>query len=142
MKRMKARYRRMVQTRRLYDLETKLYDEPQFKVLSKQRSYRTLSKLVKNIWKNERVPFPLPTFAFGTGIVEGNHEYSWCSGDGSYIEMAPNSRDYLTVIHELVHAMGFGYHDEDFLTMHVYLLCKYTPVDTKLVSKTFEQLVS
>ena len=142
MKRMKAQYRRMVQTRRLYDLESKLYNEPEFKVLSKQRSYLALRRLLGKIWREEKVPYPIPEFTFGKGIVEGNHEYSWCSGDGSYIELAPKSRDYLTAIHELVHAMGFGYHDEDFLTMHVYLLCKYTPINKKLVSKTFEQLVS
>lgn len=142
MKRMKAQYRRMVQTRRLYDLESKLYNEPEFKPLSKQRSHLALTRLLKKIWRSEKVPYPFPEFTFGEGIVEKGNEYSWCSGDGSYIEMAPNQRDYLTAIHELVHAMGFDYHDEDFLTMHVYLLSKYTPIDKKLVNKTFEQLVS
>lgn len=142
MKRMKAKYRRMLQTRRLYDLESKLYHEPQFKVLHQQRSHLALSRLLKKIWKNEKVPFPMPRLAFGNGIETEHHQYSWCSGDGDYIELAPRSRDYLTAIHEFVHAMGFGYHDEDFLTMHVYLLTKYTPVNKKLVNETFEQLVS
>lgn len=136
---MKNSYRQMVNTRRLYQLETKVSDDRTFSHLSKQRSLKFLRELTNIIWKSENIKLDIPEVRFGTGVSYGNLMYSWC--DGLTVELAEKQRDVLTLIHELVHALGYDYHDRDFVEMELYLLMKYTPLNKNILYKTFNPLI-
>lgn len=132
---MKIRYRRMVDTRRLYKLEDDMYYDRRYRVLTKQRPYAFLLNLAKTIWKKEKVRNVMPELRFGAGTPHGGSLYSWC--DGETIELAKSQRDVITLIHELVHGMGFDYHDKGFVRREMELLKKYTDIDNELIFEAF-----
>lgn len=136
---MKTQYKRMVETRRLYKLEGELYRKKQFRTITQQQSLDTLQRLAQKIWKQEGCRKKLPDIRFGKGTSHGPSYYSWC--DGETIELAPKQRDTLTLIHELVHAMGNDYHNKPFVMQELLLLMKYTPLDTELLEITFQPII-
>ena len=136
MPRMKKRYRRMVDTRRLYKLEQEMYEDDRYLHLTKQRSYKYIIKMARDIWRNERIKTEMPKIRFGNGILHGNNRYSWC--DGETIELAVDQQDIITLIHELVHGMGFDDHDAEFVKKEVRLLKKYAKLNKELISEAFE----
>lgn len=133
---MKLRYRRMVETRRLYKLEGDMYCDHRYIKLTKQRPHAFLLDLAKTIWKKEKRKDIMPEVRFGTGTPHAGLMYSWC--DGETIELAKTQRDVLTLIHELVHAMGCDYHDKKFVRKEMELLNKYTDIDEELIIEAFE----
>lgn len=137
---MKEQHRQMVNTRRLYKLETSLYDNKVFNQLTKQRSLKFLRELTEFIWHKERFARDVPEVRFGNGYRYGKLACSWC--DGITVELIETQQDVLTLIHELVHALGYGDHDELFVEMEVYLLMKYTPLNPQLLIDTFNPLIT
>jgi len=135
---MKPQYRAMVETRRLYNLEFKMCDDTKFKSLVRQYSHKHLSKLMHRIWKTEGVPVPPPTLIFGGGMLRGGNMYSWYYK--GVIHLAPEQHNYMTLIHELVHAMGYEKHDVLFVEMYVHLLTTYTKIDGSVLMATFKKL--
>jgi hypothetical protein len=133
---MKKQYRRMVDTRRLYKLEQNLYEDKRYLHITKQRSYNYIIKMARDIWRNERIKSEMPTIRFGKGISHGKWRYSWC--DGETIELATDQQDIITLIHELVHGMGYDDHDNEFVKKEVRLLKKYTNVGRELIKEAFE----
>jgi len=76
----------------------------------------------------------IPEIRFGKGIYHTqargkNFYYSWC--DRQTIELAPTQRDMITLIHEMVHALGYDYHDSRFVGKYIYLLKKYAGISKK-----------
>jgi len=136
---MKNSYRQMINTRRLYKLEHKLCDDGTFRHLSKQRSLKFLRELTNIIWKSERIKLDVPEIRFGPGVSHGTMMYSWC--DGVTVELVKSQQDVITLIHELVHALGYDYHDRDFVEMELYMLMKYTPVNKNILYNTFNPLI-
>lgn len=136
---MKTQYKRMVETRRLYKLEGELYTKRKFRAITKQQPELVLKNLAQKIWKQEGYQKKLPNIRFGKGIMHGTMYYSWC--DGETIELAPKQRDVLTLIHELVHAMGYDYHDKPFVMKELLLLTKYTEIDQELLFDTFTPVI-
>ncbi len=133
---MKRRYREMVNTRKLYRLETTLYRRRAFRGITQQRNLPMLRRLAKFIWKKERRSLnTIPTIRFGKGTLHCGKRYSWC--DGKTIELAPGQRDILTLIHELVHAMGYDFHDKYFVDRQRKLLIRYSPINPQLIQKEF-----
>jgi hypothetical protein len=132
---MKKQYKDMVDTRRLYKLENDLYGNRRYSFLVRQRSEKFIVELAKIIWKGERKNKKMPIVRFGKGTPHMNLMYSWC--DGTTIELAPTQRDVLTLIHELVHALGYDYHDENFVCRYRKLLLKYTPLNPQLIKDKF-----
>jgi hypothetical protein len=133
---MKQRYREMINTRRLYQLETTLYTNQTFRQITQQRTLSTLRRLAKFIWKKERRSInTLPIIQFGKGTPHCGEYYSWCDGDT--IELAPKQRDILTLTHELVHAMGYDFHDKYFVERQRKLLMRYSPMNPKLIKQEF-----
>lgn len=132
---MKKQYKQMVDTRKLYKAEALLYGQRPFSELTKQRSLAYLRNLAENIWKQEKYITKLPNIRFGRGTNHLQEMYSWCDGDT--IELAPTQRDVLTLVHELVHAIGFDYHDKKFVQLQTYLLQKYTKTNSELISEAF-----
>jgi len=135
---MKKQHREMVNTRKLYALEEWMYHNRTFKPLTRQRPIGTLIELAELIWREEKIEKPLPCISFGPGISHGNELYSWC--DGTEIELAKGQRDVLVMIHELVHAMGYPYHDKKFLAEYIYLLVTYTPMKPHNILAAFSTL--
>lgn len=130
--------KQMVQTRRLYKMEEEFYTYRPFSSITRQLTLPTLKKLAKKIWSEERPSYKIPTIRFGKGTIHVGRYYSWC--DGEVIELAPTQQDKLTLIHELVHAMGYDYHDERFSKRYKQLLKKYTSVEDDLIDDEFKKL--
>jgi len=135
---MKPQYRAMVETRRLYNLEFKMCDDTQFRSLVRQYSRKHLTNLLHRIWVTEGVPIPPPTLVFGGGMTRGNDVYSWYYK--GVIHLAPDQHNYMTLIHEIVHAMGYETHDVMFVEMYVHLLSTYTKIDATSLINTFKKL--
>lgn len=112
----------MVETKRVYKLEETLYTNTQFNKITKQRPITYLIKFAQNLWNKEHYNHQLPVIRFGKGI----QQYSWT--DGKIIELSKSQRDILTLIHEIVHTLGFDYHNHRFLNKELELIEKYTKV--------------
>lgn len=136
---MKNCHKQMVNTRRLYQLEEKICDDRSFQQISKQRTLKFLRQLTNIIWKNEKFGLDVPKIRFGPGVLYGKFTFSWC--DGLNIELVESRRNILTLIHEIVHALGYDYHDRDFVEMELYLLMKYTPLNKNILYNTFNPLI-
>jgi hypothetical protein len=132
---MKKRHKRMVDTKRVYGLETDMYFDKRFEFITRQRSLDYLKRYARRIWKGEKYTKPLPLIRFGKGM----QKYSWC--DGEVLELAPTQRDILTLIHELVHAIGYDDHDKNFAAKELVLLANYTPVNTGALHEMFEVMI-
>jgi hypothetical protein len=132
---MKKQYKKMVDTRRVYALETDMYCDPRFEHITRQRSLGYLVRYAQKIWTGEKYKKPLPLIRFGKGV----QKYSWCDGDT--IELAPTQRDILTLVHELVHAIGYNDHDKNFAAKELILLDKYTPVKAEALHEMFEVMI-
>lgn len=132
---MEKQYREMINTRRLYKFEGEFFVRPEYKLLTKQKSINVLRGLGQLIWLHEsNGKYIVPEIRFGKGIYHTqargkNFYYSWC--DGQTIELAPTQRDILTLIHEMVHALGYDYHDSRFVGKYIYLLQKYAGIKKK-----------
>jgi hypothetical protein len=126
----------MIDTRRLYKLEGDMYCDRRYSNITKQRPYKFLLSLAKKIWKKENIKSDMPQIRFGIGTPHGGVRYSWC--DGETIELVKTQRDILTLIHELVHGMGFDYHDKKFVRKEMELLNKYTDINEELIIEAFE----
>ena len=133
--RMQKQYREMVNTRRLYKFEGEFFNLPPFRYMSVQLNLTTLRNIGKIIWNQENSTwFSIPEIRFGKGLYHGTargvkYYYSWC--DRQTIELAPTQRDILTLIHEMVHALGYGYHDSRFVGQYIHMLTKYAGVPKK-----------
>ncbi len=126
---------KQIGAKQLYKIEEELYYDKRFDSITTQTSLLSLKRLANKIWRNERIDWDMPEIVFGKGTEHEGEMYSWC--DGETIELAPRQRDKLTLIHELVHAMGYPYHNKEFVTMQKKLLRKYTKLDTKVITKKF-----
>jgi len=132
---MKKQYKQMIDTRRVYALETKMYYDRKFDYITKQRSLNFLVKYAQRIWKGENRKTPLPLIRFGKGL----QGFSWC--DGKILELCPYQQDVVTLVHELVHAMGYDDHDKKFARKELMLLDKYTPVKLDVLREIFEIMI-
>ncbi len=131
---MLKQHREMINTRRLYKFEGDFFASN--RRLNKQLSINTIKRIGQMVWDNES-PYKkktIPEIRFGPGIYHTqsrgkNLYYSWC--DGFIIELAPYQHDLLTLLHEMVHALGYGYHDARFVEKYIYLLVKYGNLNKK-----------
>lgn len=132
---MVKQYREMVNTRRLYKFEGDFFNLPAYKYITVQLSLTTLRNIAKVIWHEESDgKFLIPDIRFGKGLYHGTargikYYYSWC--DRQTIELAPTQRDILTLLHEMVHALGYDYHDSKFVETYITLLHKYGGIPKK-----------
>lgn len=136
---MKRRYKEMINTRRLYKLEGSLYGRPEFNKMTRQISLSALKKIALHIWNTERFDQNFPCIQFGRGVPHNNEQFSWC--DGETIELASKQRDVMTLIHELVHAIGYDYHDTKFVKENLRLLKKYSTLNAELLDDTYSVLL-
>jgi hypothetical protein len=133
--RMDKQYREMVNTRRLYKFEGEFFNLLPYRYMNVQMNLTTLRNIANILWNGENTTwFSIPEVRFGKGLYHGSvkgqkYYYSWC--DRQTIELAPTQRDILTLIHEMVHALGYGYHDSKFVGKYIEMLVKYAGVPKK-----------
>ena len=127
----KSQRKRTLDTRRLYKFEKEwLGGEPNLPM-------KTLQELAYDIWKEagytgyyhgDKVR-PMPTVVAGKGTRYNGRYYSYC--DGERVELARGERKKFVLIHEMVHALGYGDHDEDFVDKYFELLDYYKVCDRR-----------
>ncbi len=144
---MQKQYREMVNTRRLYKFEGDFFHLPAYRYLTIQINLSTAKNIAKLIWYQESDGrFLIPEIRYGKGLYHGTargekYYYSWCNRET--IELAPTQRDIMTLIHEMVHALGYDYHDTRFVGKYIELLHKYGGVQKKpLVTGMMEYKVA
>jgi len=112
-----------IQTRNLYRFEDIYFLRTNIVV---QRSIKDLQKKMKRIWK-EYKNSDLPILFKSKGTL-------YCGKWLSYnleneIHLAPGQRDYLTLVHEMCHAMGHDNHDKKFVDLEFDILEEFFNID-------------
>lgn len=125
MKKAKELAKRRRDTRRLYKFEAEWFrGEPSLPM-------NVLQELAHDIWKEaghtghyhgDKVK-PMPAVVAGKGTKYNGRYYSYC--DGERIVLARNERKKFVLIHEMVHALGYDDHDEEFVDKYFELLDYY-----------------
>lgn len=113
-------FERGVDTRRLYRFEAEYFRGTE---ASKVLPMETLRILAHRIWKKYGKGKPKPWIAAGRGTYYGKLWLSYSQGD--YIQLARNQRNFLVLIHELIHSMGYDDHDKRFVKLYLKLLEEY-----------------
>ena len=112
-----------IQTRNLYRFEDVYFLKTTIVV---QRSIAVLQKKMKQIWK-EYKDSDFPILFESKGIL-------YCGKWLSYnleneIHLAPGQRDYLTLVHEICHALGHDNHDKKFVDLEFDILEEFFNID-------------
>jgi hypothetical protein len=131
------RARRGVMTRRVYGYEDSYLST--IKKLNQQRDLNSLLRFAKKIWtKHYAGNRKLPEVRFGPGTRELGYPLSYTVGY-SLIELAPGQRNILTLVHELVHAIGPSEHGTNFVRLYYQVLAQYLPA--KVREQVYQYLV-
>jgi len=127
----KSRLKRTLDTRRLYKFEKEWFrGEPNLPM-------KVLQELARDIWKEagyaghyygDKVK-RMPAVVAGKGTKYSGRYYSYC--DGRRVELARSERKKFVLIHEMVHALGYDDHDEDFVDKYFELLDYYKVCDRR-----------
>ena len=132
----KTAIKRRIDTNRVYQFEEKAQILAPF---YRQLALSTLQKLASRIWREEGYPKPKPLIKFGLGSWSSSRYLSYYHSIEHEIILAEDQRDKITLIHELVHAKGRGYHSQAFFADEVYLLAKYCKIDFALLVNEAQQ---
>lgn len=127
----------MINTRTLYKFEYEFFSKKEYRHLLKRLTLKKLTAIAKHVWIKERISHTMPTIRFGKGVYHGGRTASWC--DGVTIELTPDQREISTLLHELVHAAGHGYHNAKFVNTYVKYLTKYTSIPKKELVNTMKE---
>ena len=131
------RIRKRVGTRHVYDYEHNVLSE--IKRLAQPRDLNILTNLANKIWaQHYNGKRKIPTIRFGPGDMSHGYPLSYTLGY-SLIELAPGQRDILTLIHELVHAIGPALHGASFTKKYYEILKDYLPA--KVQDAVYNELV-
>ena len=124
---MKAKYRRMVDTRRLYAWEGNCQAWPDSFLAD--TPIKTLRRFARKVWI-ECAPLNkqgrMPAVVAGRGTPHGGMLTSYCLGFNRIV-LARQHRSKDIVLHELVHALGPITHGERFAKVYMRLLERYLP---------------
>lgn len=123
----RRRIRAGIGTRNVYGYEKKYLST--IEALAKQRSLAELLPVANKIWEEHyHGQRRIPKIRFGPGTKELGYPLSYTLGY-SLIELAPGQQDILTLIHELVHAIGPSLHGVNFTKVYYNVLKDYLPND-------------
>lgn len=115
-----------VDTRRLYAFEGEYLRGSR---LARVLPMDDLRALASHVWTTVGGAGDCPTIVAGAGVKYLGARYSYCQG--KYIQLARNQRNELTLIHELVHALGCGLHNRRFIRVYRRLLIDFTSITPK-----------
>lgn len=126
---MKSSIRRRIETNRLYKFEA---NAEILKSYRKSKPLKILQGYLIAIWETEDKRFnPPPILKFGKGLKQGNHYFSYYDpADGNIsglIVLSPTEHNLVTLIHEIVHALGFDYHNNQFFQKEIFLISRVKP---------------
>ena len=112
-----------IQTRNLYRFEDVYFLGMDIVI---QRSMKDLQKKMEYIWKQYK-DSDFPILFESKGVL-------YCGKWLSYnleneIHLAPGQRNYLTLVHEMCHAMGRDYHDRNFVDLEFDILERFFNID-------------
>lgn len=110
---MQKRYKDGIDTRRLYKFEDEYLSTLN---LTQIRSIDELRQFANRVMPNP------PKIVAHKGTYYNGRYLSYQCDDGIFL--ARNQRELLTLVHELVHAMGYDYHDKKFVRVYLRRLCK------------------
>lgn len=112
--------KRGVLTKRLYKFEREYLNS--IKPISRILDLPTLTNIAQRTWqKHYTGKRKLPVIRFGPGCLDLGRPMSYTEGF-SLIELCPKQRHILTLMHELVHAMGPTHHGINFTKKYYSLL--------------------
>ncbi len=123
------------ETRRLYHFENTC---PLLVKIGKQRAFSDIVKQAKKIWKNvfyHRNFQNFPEMRLGKGIMSNGKPWSYYDPNDHTIEFAPGQRDFNTLSHELVHANGRDFHDEEFIFQEFRIFTENFDIDVVKLSE-------
>lgn len=78
-----------------------------------------------------------PKIVAHKGTYYNGRYLSYQCDDGIFL--ARNQREYLTLVHELVHFMGYDYHDKEFVKVYFYKLCMLFNLNMQEITKAAKQ---
>ena len=104
-------------TRRVYAFEETLFHNTPHTKLCRMK---TLRRVAARVWAIHGKGKKMPQIVAGRGFPQGGRLLSYCQG--TRIVLARNQREKITLIHELIHAMGFGYHNHAFVNKYLTVL--------------------
>ena len=114
---MKTSAQRAAETRRAYAFEDECVRSS---YLLKRRTLKHLRSIATRLWKAEGRTDAIPIIEFGIGALQAGRRLSFCIGIKGQcrIVLAKPERNILTLLHELVHALGHEYtfHDVRFVS--------------------------
>jgi hypothetical protein len=114
-----------VETRRLYRFE-----DLALPIVAKypvsDAPMKTLRSFATRVWRAETTR-KMPKIVAGAGVLgPAGTLYSYCNWpERSLIVLARHHRNRSVVLHELVHALGYGTHGRGFVRKYFDLLAKY-----------------
>lgn len=120
------RYRKAVDTRRLYAFEAEYFWGTE---ASRVRPMAELKAIAEQVWAKYGKGKPMPRIAAGPGTPHGKKLYSYSQGD--YIQLARNQRNKLVLVHELIHELGYDEHDAGFIKIYLPILAEVLELDPK-----------
>lgn len=107
-------FRDDITTRRIYKFEKEYFrGEPLMPM-------KYLQELAQKIWDSEGREDPMPRVVSGSGTKYNGRYYSYF--DEGRVELARSERKRTVLIHEMVHALGYDNHNDDFTCKYFELL--------------------
>lgn len=126
--------RRAEETVRLYKFEDYTKSKKGFPyVLVCERTMPDLRDFAEKVWKKHgRTGWKLPEIKPWNGLCwhQKNRKFvGWSYSGTGVIKLAKRHRNKLVLLHELVHAMGYGTHGRGFVRKYGELLVEYGGLD-------------
>lgn len=119
----KVRNRRAAETRRLYSFEVERLKDPS---LNRIRRIEPLRVFAERVWLSEkpRNCSRIPQIVAGDGYYQSGRYLSYCEGRWRIV-LARHERNRLVLLHELIHALGYGTHGVRFRRRYLSVLKRY-----------------
>ena len=117
---MRTRFDRALETRRIYRFEGDYFRRSLF---SKSLKMQYLRSEAIYIWRRMKFNKEMPNIKAGKGVINNGYWYSYYQEDVGIV-LSRSQRNIITLVHELVHALGYGEHDHRFTKQYFKVLEK------------------
>lgn len=137
MKKLTLAKRREIETKRQYRFEVNAEILEPFRV---QLPLKQLIDFASDFWDHEGRSFMyFPTIKFGKGMRHRKGYISFADLNNNYIELIKGERDKITMLHEMLHVVGFPYHNSDFFKAQIHYLHLFCDFDLHKLVKDAEK---
>lgn len=114
----KSRFHKAIETRRIYKFEGECFHGSYY---SKQRRIKYLRSEAIYIWRKMKFKEEMPKLTAGKGVLNNGFWYSYYSIDDGIV-LSRSQRNIITLVHEIVHHLGYDEHDHKFLKQYFNIL--------------------